>query len=93
MYPILAYFVSTMVLPADIADTSEACKAYVMFAKIAVCVVTLAGGRTPVNTLKDFLQQASIAWGFDVFTPKMHWLLHYIEEMAEHAHVLASSFQ
>ena len=51
-------------------------------------MVTVATGTIPEDTLKmaieTFLALFVQAFGAEPLTPKLHWLLHYDEELAQH---------
>ena len=91
LVPILAFWVSAIVKP--LGCCTLACEAFIAFADVAECVVTIATGIIPQGTLKTaietFLALFVQAFGADKLTPKLHWLLHYDEELAEHGTLLA----
>ena len=83
---ILSFWVSALVLPLGLCIL--ACQAFIAFADIAECMVTVATGTIPADTLKSaietFLEKFVQAFGASKLTPKLHWLLHSVEELADH---------
>ena len=86
LYAPLVFWVSAIVLPTGMC--TAACKAFIAFGDIAECAQVIACGKTSPATLQtaieNFLDLFVQAWGFDSFTPKIHWLLHYSDELAQH---------
>ena len=84
--PVLSFWVSSLVLP--LGRCTLACRAFIAFADIAECMVTVATGTIPEDTLKMAIETSLAlfvqAFGAEQLTPKLHWLLHYDEELAQH---------
>lgn len=65
-----------------------ACEAFLAFCDIGDCMVTMACRTiTPAllrQAVEHFLDLFTKAWATEPFTPKLHWLLHYSEELQAH---------
>ena len=89
VYPLLRFWVSALVRTCDAKGYCQAaCQAYLAFCDIADCMVTMACRTITPAALRQavaiFLDLFTKAWPTEPFTPKLHWLLHYSEELQAH---------
>ena len=72
-----------------------ACNVFIAVADITDCMSTVACGNVPPDVPREaveiFLPAYATAFGIENLTPKCHWLLHYIGELARHG-ILYSCF-
>ena len=83
---VLSFWVSALVLP--LGHCTQACQAFIALADVAECMVTVATGTIPQDTLRTaveaFLALFVQAFGAEKLTPKLHWQLRYDEELDLH---------
>ena len=91
LYPLLCFWIQSMVLPEDIATL--ACRAFVCFCHLADCCMAAMRGVCADTVMRPdvhaFLAQFDAAFGSDIMSQKFHWLVHYARELNHHGFLLS----
>ena len=94
IYPVLALFVQTVVLPSGQCDA--ACNAFLALIDVMDFITAVPRGNIDPDMIAAavhrFLEQFVAVWGHDYTHPKFHWLLHFASHLIAFNGILLSCF-